>query len=300
MVNKLKRTIAITGAGGFVGSSLVDHFSAHGWHVLAMVRTPEDYTHKQNVTYSAYDIAKPLSANLLKGVHTLVHTAYVKYDKAHPDALDINVRGARDLAKNCEKHSVTNIIFMSSMSAHDEAISVYGKQKLAVERAFDSRSTACIRSGLIIGNGGIVKQMADFMRSKHAVPLIGGGRQPIQIIAIYDLVRCIEEIATKQLHGTFVVATPQVYTYKEFYVALARSLNLKVFLIPVPFSLLLGLFRLASLFRLPLGVGEDNLMGLKMLRAMESSADLKKIGIKLDLLDVALANARKTSEQNSR
>jgi len=60
------------------------------------------------------------------------------------------------------------------MSAHDGAESVYGRQKLAIEQLFNTKKDISLRGGLIIGNGGIVKEMVMFMRSKHLVPLIGG------------------------------------------------------------------------------------------------------------------------------
>jgi nucleoside-diphosphate-sugar epimerase len=175
------------------------------------------------------------------------------------------------------------------MSSHEDAISIYGRQKLAIEKLFDPKRDVVLRSGLIMGNGGIVRQMAQFMRTKHAVPLIGGGKQPLQVIGVYDLACLIEKAASSDIHGRFVSATPQVYTYKQFYQALARALHIKVVYVPLPYALLLAAFKIAATLRLPLGVGEDNLMGLKMLRSMESEQDLQKLGIQLDDLPTILS-----------
>ncbi len=292
MPSKTKQpTIAITGAGGFLGSTLVEHFSALGWNVIGLVRKPADYTHT-HATFRKYDLTGKLDPRVLDGVDYLVHAAYIKYDREHPDAMDLNFAGAKRLLELSRKKNLQKNIFISSMSSHEAALSVYGKQKLAIEQLFSESTDVVLRCGLIIGKGGIVKQMADFMRTKHAVPLIGGGKQPLQIVAVTDLAAVIEKTATSKLHGTFTIATPQVYSYKEFYEALARAIRTKVIFVPLPFNLLLAAFKTAAALRLPLGVGEDNLLGLKALRSAETAADLKKIGVRLSSLEEALARTK--------
>jgi len=179
------------------------------------------------------------------------------------------------------------------MSAHERATSVYGKQKLAIEKLFTNSGGICLRSVLILGNGGIVADMASFMRSKHLVPVIGGGKQHLQTIAVYDLCRVIEAaLKNNKIEGILTVATPKVYTYKEFYTELAKSIGVKVLFIPVPYYALLGAFKLASLLRLPLDVGEDNLKGLQQLRSARTKDDLRTLGTNIDDLPTALAKIK--------
>jgi nucleoside-diphosphate-sugar epimerase len=282
------KTIAITGANGFLGGELVRHLSRRGWEVVALVRKPK-LSDDPQVRFEYYDMESPIEPGVLDGVDVLVHAAFIKYDAAHPNALEQNVEGTRALLAAAKKSGVKKCIFVSSMSAHDEAVSVYGRQKLATEKLFDAKRDVILRCGLILGNGGIVQQMAQFMRSKHAVPLIGGGKQPLQVIGVYNLVELIEKAATKNVSGRFVAATSQVYTYKEFYQALAKRLETFVIYVPIPYGVLLAMFRTASALHVPLGVGEDNLMGLKMLRSMESVAGLKKLGVQLDDLPTVLS-----------
>jgi len=287
-------TMVISGASGFLGAQLVDYFEAQGWQVVALVRTPPKYSKRKLVHYVAFDLAQPFDDTCFKGADYLVHAAYVKSDRRHPDALAINVDGAQRLITASRKYKLKKNIFISSMSAHGEAVSTYGKQKLAVEKLFATKRDVVLRSGLILGNGGIVNQMAAFMRSKHVVPLIDGGKQPLQVIAVYNLVEVIAAVLPSRLSGKFTTATPQVYTYKEFYQAIARQLGVRVIFVPVPFGLLLALLRIASTLHLPLSVNEDNLWGLKKLRAADTTADLRCIGVHVDSLETAL---RKTSIQ---
>jgi len=281
-------TVAITGANGFVGTILVNYFASKGWQVVGLVRDPAKFTPQPNVRYVKYDLAKPIARDAFKGVTYIVHTAYLKHDSQHTDAFDINLTAAKRLVKAAKDNKVKKIVFMSSMSAHDQAISVYGKQKLAIEKLITDAGGVSLRAGLIIGDGGIVKQMSEFMKSKHMVPLVGGGKQPLQIISVHDLARVIEQALVRKATGVFTVAHPTVYTYRSFYQNLANHLQIKVVFVPVPFYLLLGMMRTIALLRLPLAVSEDSLWGLKALCSTETEADLAKLGVTLYDLPQAL------------
>lgn len=290
MAASKKTTIVITGASGFLGSALIAYFKQCGWQVIALVRNAQNYN-TPGVTYVEYNLDKPLEDSIFSGADYLVHAAYVKHDKQHPDALKTNVEAAKRLLKASRKYKLKRNVFISSMSAHAGAESTYGKQKLAVEKVFSGTDCTNIRSGLIMGNGGMVKQMTDFMKSKHAVPLIGGGKQPLQVIGVYDLVQVIKTILTKSQPGTLTIATPEVYTYKEFYNALRKHLGLMVVFVPIPISLLMGIVKTVNFLHLPLSINEDNVLGLKNLRSAETAADLQKLGIKLDTLQQILSKS---------
>ena len=285
-----RQTIIITGANGFLGSALVKAFKRDGWQVIALVRNAQKHK-AAGVKYVEYDLSQPFDASVFAGADYLVHTAYVKYDNKHPDALNINLEGAKRLLKASRQHKLKKNVFMSSMSAHSGAESVYGKQKLAVEKVFKGPDCAVIRAGLIMGNGGIVKQMTDFMKSKHAVPLIGGGKQPLQVVAVYDLVRAIKIILTENHSGTLTIATPEVYTYKAFYQALRKHLGIVVVFIPMPFAALLGIIKCTTLLHLPISINNDNALGLKNLRSAKTADDLRTLHLELDSLEQILSKS---------
>ncbi len=286
-----KPKVVITGASGFLGSELIKSFRKDGWQVVGLVRNAQKYK-TPGVEYVEFDLSKPFDDSAFAGADYLIHAAYVKYDSNNPDAMNINLDGSKRILQASRKHKLKRNVFMSSMSAHSGAESVYGKQKLKIEKLFSGADCAVIRSGLIMGNGGIVKQMADFMKSKHAVPLIGGGKQPLQVIGVYDLVRVIKAILDQKKSGTFTIATPEIYTYKTFYQKLSQRLGIKILYIPVPIGLLLGITKLTATLHLPFSINSDNVLGLKNLRSAETATDLKKLNIILDDLDQILAKTK--------
>ena len=51
--------------------------------------------------------------------------------------------------------------------------------------------------------------MVDFMRSKHMVPLIDGGKQPLQIVAVNDVVRVIDILLNSKLSWDLYGGNPR-------------------------------------------------------------------------------------------
>ena len=278
--NSSKPTVIITGANGFLGSELVIYYESLQWNVIGLVRRPHSTT-SPYTRYLSYDLSKEFDESIFKDADYLIHTAYMKYDKKNPQAMQVNINAANRLLAASRKHKLRKNIFISSMSSHEEAISVYGQQKLAIEELFSEKNDVSIRSGLILGKGGLYKQMADHIKKRGIVPLVDGGRQPIQIIGVHDLVLIITLLLVKDISGVITVAHPKTLTNKQFYEMIANKMHVKIRFIPVPFWLLRLVLKIADTVNVPLGVNEENLLGLKALRAVDTNKDLHKIGIAL-------------------
>jgi nucleoside-diphosphate-sugar epimerase len=271
--------ILITGASGFIGSRLVEHFHRKGWTVIAAMRgTPSQFG--DGVLYYHWDLAGIPQPDMLSGVDYLVHCAYMKYDSSS-ESDKINIEGTRNLLDLARKSGVRRNIFLSSMSAGADALSHYGKQKFMIEKFFSSKADTVIRPGLVLGNGGLFSEMSKFIREKRIVPLIDGGRQPLQTVYIDDLVAAVDSALEKELPGTFTVAETLPVPYREFYRALAEMLKVKAKLIPVPSWLVSAGISVLGGLGMKIPVSKENLRGLKNLKFSDSSSDLMKLGIKV-------------------
>ncbi len=286
-----KKTIAISGANGFIGSALVDYFKARNFQVVALVRRiPKTKAH--NIQYRTYDLTKAPDIATLKNVDYVLHAAYIKQDRDNPDAFGTNTRGTEQLVECARRNNIKKIVFISSVSAKKDALSTYGKQKYTLESLFSTSQGAVVRPGLVIGNGGLVQQIAGFIKKWHVAPLIDGGNQPVNIIALADLLQAIETVISKDLHGIITVANPKSYTYNQFYKAIAAHLKIRLLLIPIPFFIPLLAVRTAAFLRLPLPVNEDNLWGLKKSVAINTKNDLAKLNLTPMDLPAAVENIK--------
>ena len=281
-MRSMTKTVIITGANGFLGQVLVDYFASQNYSVRALVRNPGAFNNTKLITYYPYDLTKKIDSKPFRKANIVIHTAYISKGK---DVFTQNLDAARALLKVSRENNIEKNIFISSMSASSDAESAYGRQKYAIEQLFNGQEDVIIRSGLIIGNGGLAKNIIDFMAKNHVAPLIGGGGQPIQFVSAQELAKIIEIIITKNISGKLYIGTPRVYTYKEFYQAVKDKRRISALLIPVPYILPLVVIRAIRLLHIPIMVTEDNLKGLRALRSFDTSKDLKKVGVKLSELD---------------
>lgn len=274
------KKLLLTGATGFIGKALLDRFLAEGWEVVALVRTiPQEK--KAGVTYHSFDLTAPrLEENIFSGVSLFIHAAYLKAGPG-TDAFRVNTGAAQLLYNTADKAGVPHRIFISSLSAQPDALSVYGRQKQAIEQLFKGGRDTIVRPGLVLGHGGLFENMRKHILANGKIPLIRGGKQPIQSVHIGDLVEAISRIADKKLTGIFTVAEPEAVTYREFYKTLAHSLQRRPRFRYTPYWFVAFALRVAGTLGIKLPVSKDNLLGLKGTRKAESQSSLDRLGLRI-------------------
>lgn len=265
--------IAISGASGFIGTELCKHFAGQNYRVIGLCRTVP-VQKIQGVEYRPFDLETDLSENLFKDATIFIHCAYLKGENTK----NFNIQGTKNLLNAARSAGVRKSIFFSSMSAHAVALSDYGQQKFELEKEFSGKDDAVIRPGLVIGNGGLFADMVRHIRTNKIVPLIDGGNQELYSVYISDVIKAIEIIIDKNLSGIYTVAELSPVLYRDFYKELARSINTKILMLPVPFWLIEKVFQLTEAFGIKLSVGRENLLGLKSPVKFDFAEDLKILG----------------------
>lgn len=274
--------IAVTGANGFIGSALVADLSARGYKVIALVHhMPANQL--PGVKYLFYNLADtdPL---FKEDVDVLIHLAF-NFTAPSPGSNDVNVEAAKVLKhKNLKKY-----IFVSSFAAISGANSYYGQCKRHLEFYF--KDDTIIRPGLVIGQGGLFGRIIKQIQKIPIVPLIAGGKQPVQIICLEDLLLLIDHIITNDIKGDFNLAHPAVLTYRQFISLVARSKKARVFLIPVPVFLVNILRHILQLFGLTT-ISRDSIEGLIRSVAVDTTADLQNFPVPLTATENLLKDFR--------
>lgn len=252
------RGVLVTGGGGFIGSALLQGFRARGWRAIGCgPRRPAS----GRFEWRAYDLGwRQLPDELFHGVDVVVHAAYAKRD------YERNVAGSALLCERAARRGVRPV-FLSSLAAHPNALSSYGKQKYAIERQLDSGGALVVRPGLVVGAGGLFGTMCAYLRRHRIVPLIDGGKQPLQTVYIDDLVDALCAAAERHTSGTFTVAESDTVTYRAFYTALARYMCARARFVAMPFWAADLAVRAAASMRVALPIDRDNLLGLRAMRA---------------------------------
>jgi len=279
------RTALVTGASGLVGSAVVNALVEDGWHVLYCARgrpSPE----KTGVTWVPYDLRDSLPADFGLGAEVLIHGALAS--GSNKNSLPVNVAGTRLLLEAARQNGIERRIFLSSLAADAEALSDYGRQKYEIEGLFDTRVDAIVRPGLVIGDGGLFRKLVEQLRRGALVPLIDGGRQPMQTVLDDDLAKAITRIARDRIAGRFTIAEPDPVDYQVFWAEVASQMDVPIRFLPIRFWLADLCARLADKLPIPLPVNRERLLGLKAMLAQSVTSDANVIGQSLHRYDESI------------
>ncbi len=226
--------IAITGAGGLIGSHLAQWFNRKH-EVLPLKHSDLDITDAQAVTSNLLDTRPGL----------IINCATIEVDDCERNpalAQAIHVDGPCSLAQAAAHigaefiHFSTNYVFdghvegRSPYTVRDEPcpINVYGKVKLAGESAVREASprTFVIRTSWVYGRG-----KKAFLSTVNGELLAG---RPVRAVAdnwanttyVADLVARIDGILEKKRYGTYHLVNEGICSYSEFALEAGRLLGL--------------------------------------------------------------------------
>lgn len=154
MVAAMSRTLAITGATGFVGSHLTTVARAAGHSVRALTRGPR--APEPGLTWIEGALDRPEAlAELAQGADAIVHVAGLinAPDRAAFDA--VNVAGTANMIDAARAAGVKRFIHISSLAAREPGLSDYGGSKARSEQvvAASGLDWTVVRPPAIYGPG---------------------------------------------------------------------------------------------------------------------------------------------------
>jgi nucleoside-diphosphate-sugar epimerase len=126
-------TIAMTGATGFVGQALIDRALADGLAVQALARKPQ--APRRGVEWVRGDLDDTGALiRLVGGAEAVIHVAGLVNASDVADFERCNVAGTLAMIEAAIAAGVPRLVFVSSLSAREPALSAYGASKRRAER----------------------------------------------------------------------------------------------------------------------------------------------------------------------
>jgi nucleoside-diphosphate-sugar epimerase len=253
-------TVAVSGAGGFVGRQIVAALRARGHAVVAMSRAPV-----AGLEHLAFDLrgeVPPAEQLRQHGVTALVHAAWDFSASGLDEARRINVAATARLAQEAAAVGAS-LIAISTMSAFPGCRSVYGQSKLEMEQLFLQQGGLVLRPGLVwnASPGGMVGTL-DRLARLPVAPVISGGGKLYTIHADDLAALIIRAVETPPAAQVLTVAHPRPWSLREILQLRAQVAGRHPLLLPVPWPLAWLGVRLIQSLKPKSGLRADSVTGL--------------------------------------
>lgn len=193
------RSLALTGATGFVGQRLLKRLSEDGWQVKALYRPKKNHAPQeiQGVEWIAGDLKDETAINeLVAGTHTVIHCAGVVRGASRQDFDSVNEDGALCIAKAAARlEDAPRFLLISSLAAREPDLSHYAGSKWRGECAIKSVSETMrwtiLRPPAVFGPGD--KEMLPLFKgmAKGFLTVPGGNEGRFSLIYVDDLANAV-------------------------------------------------------------------------------------------------------------
>lgn len=256
------RRCLMTGASGYVGSSIKARLMADGWEIVELTRHPRPGT--QAIRFRLGD---PVDPETIAGCTALVHCAYDFNPVSWDDIRSLNVRGSELLLRSAHQAGIKRLVFISTISAFHGCRSLYGQGKLEVEAIAQSLGAWIVRPGLVHSEkaGGMFGRLIEQVKRSSLLPIPGSGAQQMYMVSDADLgeavSRCLEP-DRKVSAVPITVAHEKAWPFRSILHAIGKALGRSVVLLPVPWQLMWIGLRATEALKIPLGLRSDSLVSL--------------------------------------
>jgi uncharacterized protein YbjT (DUF2867 family) len=265
--------VTVFGGTGFLGRRLVGRLTQDGATVRVAVRHPERVdagtipAGSGRIIPVSADVRDEASvASAIAGAEAVVNVVSAYVEKAGVTYTAVHVQGAGNVARECERQSVSRLVHVSGIGAdagsHAPYIRARGEGEQAVRQVFP-RATIIRPSVMFAADDAFLRSLVTIIRFTPVIPLIAGGHtrmRPIHVRDVAEAIRlCTRDTATSG--KVYELGGPQSYTLREMIEMIAAKIGHRPLFVPVPFSLARLIAGLAELFpNAPLTVAQVDLL----------------------------------------
>lgn len=242
--------IFLTGGRGYVGNALAAEFASCGWEVV--------------MPPSGWRMPESPGVGSFSGVDALVHAAWDMRPVGDAASKQTNVEGSRRLVEAAVAGGVRKLIFVSSMSAFEGCVSVYGRRKCDVERIFHELGGVAVRPGLVFGDspGGMVGKLQGLGAKLPMIPLPCANAAQF-LVHERDLAKYVAwAVEAADVPRVCSVAHSVPLTMRQIVRLLASRNGRNPLIVGIPWQIAYAGLKTAQMLGLPLPVTSDNLLGL--------------------------------------
>jgi nucleoside-diphosphate-sugar epimerase len=243
-----KKSLLITGVGGFIGSRVAEQALQQGMSVRGLQHSLDKAKQSQKLGIEVVlgSVTDPVAARTAcEGIDMVIHTAAIaKEDGSLRDFRDVNVGGTVTIAKAAKAAGVRVFVHLSSVMVYgfhypnlvteDGELrgeqnpycqtKIESEQELLKLHNFPNFNVIIIRAGDVYGPGSLHWTVRPLLlMHKHIFILANGGRGAINHLYIDNLIDAIFLAVEKESYGEiFNITDGQNTSWKVFFMRLAE------------------------------------------------------------------------------
>lgn len=215
---------AVTGATGFVGRHVVEHFAAAGWRLRLLVRRDPDLACGDRpvelIPGSLSD--REALAELVRGADAVIHVAGAIKARNRAGFMTANADGTAAMAAAWRREAPeARFLMLSSLAAREPELSHYAASKAAGEAALRDAAGKgwCILRPAAIYGPGDVETLSVFKATRLPFhPLLNGPEARLTLIHVSDVARGVLAMASAAAPSAVFEMTdgrPEGYSWTE-------------------------------------------------------------------------------------
>ena len=243
------QTIAIFGAGGFLGRHLMRELTKSEYRVKVGTRSPhlKGYLKtlgnpgtvalfKTNI-FNTDDLKK-----VLINCDLVINLVGILYETRKQKFSQMHSHFPYMLAKLCNESRIKNLVHISALGVKNNHSSKYMQSKLQGEKNIQEafKPSIILRPSVVFGpEDKFFNTFASLAQFSPALPLIGGGKTKFSPIYVGDVAKAI--VKSLELNNStpkiYELGGPENYSFKELMNILLTHIKKKRFLLPISFNL---------------------------------------------------------------
>ena len=245
-----RKTVAVVGATGFVGSAVVRRLDASGHRVIGISREGRRKAGwGATVEARGADVTTGRGLDVsLRGADAVVHLVAIPREARGRRFDEVNVRGTRRVVAAAEAAGIRRFVHLSVLGVADDPRLAYLHSKWLGEQAVRQSGLdwVVLRPSLMFGPGdGFFQLVRTTLKwwSPGVVAIPGRGDSRFQPLAVDDLARGVELALTDDahVHQVHELGGPEWVTYRDIVDRVMAATGIRRLVLPVPVPLISAL-----------------------------------------------------------
>lgn len=234
--------ILLTGVTGYIGKRLLPVLLEEGHEVLCLVRDKSRFDQEEYSSSMLHVIeADFLDYETLKRIPSDIEVAYYFIHSMSASVNNFNKlerTSAEHFKKRMDETHVKQVIYLSGI-VNEKKLSTHLESRKSVEKILASGSyhLTTLRAGIIVGSGSssfeIIRDLVEKLPVMITPKWVNTKIQPIAISNVIQYLKGVL-LYEKTFDDSFDIGGPEILTYKEMLLKLAKVRGLKRYIITLP------------------------------------------------------------------